>query len=159
MKATHMISTECRIIGIWIQLNISSGLESCSFIISISIIISIIITITIINIQAPDTPWHLCNFWVLKLVWGKVSLSPCEAQTRMPIVVISPCWTHTHAHPVARAHPERGHVVWTLIPSNNRMVQSSNPLSVAVAAVRGFWVVGKTPAAPRLFLSHPALDS
>lgn len=39
------------------------------------------------------------------------------------------------------------------------MVQSSNPLSVAVAAVRGFWVVGKTPAAPRLFLSHPALDS
>lgn len=36
------------------------------------------------------------------------------------------------------------------------MVQSSNPLSVAVAAMRGFWVVGKTPAALETFLS-PAL--
>ena len=56
----------------------------------------------------------------------------------------------------ARTH--RGHVVCTLIPSNNRMVRSSNPLSVAVAAVRGFWMVGKT-SRTKDFPARPALDN
>lgn len=63
------------------------------------------------------------------------------------------CDTHTQK--------ERGHVVCALIPFDSRMVQSHNPLAVAVVALRGFWMVGTTSAQsePKIPAAVPNADT